>query len=37
MKNGNIIKQRTLSKEFTLRGKGFLTGVDATVTFRPAL
>lgn len=36
MKNGSIIKQRTLSKEFTLRGKGLHTGVDATVTFRPA-
>lgn len=36
MKNGGIIKQRTLSKEFTLRGKGLHTGLDATVTFHPA-
>lgn len=36
MKNGNIIKQRTLSKEFTLTGKGLHTGLESTVTFHPA-
>lgn len=29
-------KQRTLSKEFTLRGKGLHTGIEACVTFHPA-
>jgi UDP-3-O-[3-hydroxymyristoyl] N-acetylglucosamine deacetylase/3-hydroxyacyl-[acyl-carrier-protein] dehydratase len=30
------IKQRTLSKEISLTGKGLHTGIDVTVTFKPA-
>jgi UDP-3-O-[3-hydroxymyristoyl] N-acetylglucosamine deacetylase/3-hydroxyacyl-[acyl-carrier-protein] dehydratase len=29
-------KQRTLAKEVSLKGKGLHTGVDATITFKPA-
>jgi UDP-3-O-[3-hydroxymyristoyl] N-acetylglucosamine deacetylase/3-hydroxyacyl-[acyl-carrier-protein] dehydratase len=29
-------KQKTLSKEVSLKGKGLHTGVDATITFKPA-
>ncbi len=29
-------KQTTLAKDVTLRGKGLHTGVDVTITFRPA-
>lgn len=29
-------KQRTLAKDVTLKGKGLHTGIDVTITFRPA-
>jgi UDP-3-O-[3-hydroxymyristoyl] N-acetylglucosamine deacetylase/3-hydroxyacyl-[acyl-carrier-protein] dehydratase len=30
-------KQRTLAKEVSLKGKGLHTGIDVTITFKPAL
>ena len=29
-------KQKTLAKEVSLKGKGLHTGIDVTVTFKPA-
>lgn len=36
MNSKSMIKQKTLGKEFMIRGRGLHTGLDATVTFRPA-
>ncbi len=34
--NGDIMKQRTLSKEVSISGKGLHSGVDVTLTLKPA-
>lgn len=36
METDNIIRQRTLAKKFSLNGKGLHSGMEVSITFRPA-